>query len=336
MKKAITIGIVLAMLAVAGPAAFARQSSAAAPAKASETAQTAAPDRVVVPLSNPSLPARIEASIMRGSITVKGYGGKDVTVEARIREKAVGPEFGTYFVGKDGKSMVDRPLAMATPDPAMAAAYAEGRNYVKVLGQKKEERSHEGMKLITAPLTGLQVEEEDNTVRINTESWKYAIDLTIQVPVSSSLELRSMNDGDIVVENVSGNLEVQNQRGVTTLRDVSGNIVANSVTGDIEAVMSRVATDKPLAFSTMNGDIDVTFPADLKASVKLKIRQGNIYSDFDVALKQAPQKIEEASRPEGGKYRISFEKGLYGLINGGGREISFSSAMGNVYIRKKK
>ncbi|MEN6309989.1 MAG: DUF4097 family beta strand repeat-containing protein, partial [Acidobacteriota bacterium] len=185
-------------------------------------------------------------------------------------------------------------------------------------------------------LTGLQVEEEDNTVRISTESWKQAIDLIVQVPVSSSLEIRSMNDGSIVVENVSGNLEVQNQRGPITLRNVSGNVVANTMSGDIEAVMTRVAADKPLAFSTMNGDIDVTFPADLKASVKMKTRQGIIYSDFDVVLKPTPQKVEEAATPERGKYRISFDKGIFGAINGGGQEITFTSSMGNIFIRKKK
>ncbi len=47
------------------------------------------PDRAVVPLSNPTKPARIEVSVMRGSITVKGYQGKDIIVEARVREKAL-------------------------------------------------------------------------------------------------------------------------------------------------------------------------------------------------------------------------------------------------------
>ena len=47
------------------------------------------PDRAVVPLTDPSKPAKIEVSIMRGSITVKGYPGREIIVEARVREKAL-------------------------------------------------------------------------------------------------------------------------------------------------------------------------------------------------------------------------------------------------------
>ena len=55
------------------------------------------PDRAVVPLTNPGKPAKIEVSIMRGSITVKAYEGKDIVVEARVREKALGGYLGGVY-----------------------------------------------------------------------------------------------------------------------------------------------------------------------------------------------------------------------------------------------
>lgn len=42
-------------------------------------------DRVVVPLSDPSRGVTLKASLLSGSITVKGYSGKDVIVEAVSR-----------------------------------------------------------------------------------------------------------------------------------------------------------------------------------------------------------------------------------------------------------
>ena len=333
MKKMIGIGIVLTMLAVAGPAAATRQSSGTArvPEKVSEPELSAQPDRAVVPLSDPAKPARVEVSLMRGGLIIKGYEGKEVIVEARIREKAVG-EMDKAIV------LVDKELAGTGAPPAAIAG--TGYNWAKPFSQEKDrkERSHEGMKLITAAVTGLHVEEEDNVVTISTDAWKYAIDMTIQVPASASLQIGRGDAllGQIVVENVGGDIEIQNANGPVTLRNVSGNIVANTVHGDIEAVVSRVAADKPLAFSTMNGDIDVTFPADLKATVKMKTRRGNVYSDFDVVLKQAPEKIQEVATTDRGRYRIAFDKGLSGAINGGGQEISFTSYTGNIFIRKKK
>jgi DUF4097 and DUF4098 domain-containing protein YvlB len=192
------------------------------------------------------------------------------------------------------------------------------------------------MKKLGVVSTGLEVEESNNLVSISAESWKYAVDITIQVPRTSSLELHSTNDGDIVVENVGGEIEVENVNGSNTLRNISGNAVVNTVNGDVTVTMTRVTPDKPMSFSSMNGDVDVTLPADIKANVKMKSQQGEIYSDFDITLKQAPQKAEEVSKSGKGKYRISFEKNIYGAINGGGPEYAFNTFNGDVFIRKGK
>ena len=49
------------------------------------SAEDASPDRVNVPLTDPSRPAVVNASLMNGGITVTGYAGKEVIVEARPR-----------------------------------------------------------------------------------------------------------------------------------------------------------------------------------------------------------------------------------------------------------
>ena len=41
------------------------------------------PDRVNVPFSDPSRPKMLKASVLNGSIVVKGYNGKEAIVEAR-------------------------------------------------------------------------------------------------------------------------------------------------------------------------------------------------------------------------------------------------------------
>ncbi len=51
-------------------------------------AQDAAPaagDKISVNLSDPSRPATVKASLLNGSITVKGYDGKEVVAEAHVR-----------------------------------------------------------------------------------------------------------------------------------------------------------------------------------------------------------------------------------------------------------
>jgi hypothetical protein len=348
MKRIIGKLAILALLASSGALALAQQ--------APQPKKTPEPDRAVIPLSNPAKPARVEASVMWGSITVKGYEGKDIIAEARVREKALLEGQGLFApyaksaLEADELSKLAETAAKSAEAQAKAAeAQARVANEVQekmtqqleaqlaaAQQEPKKERSHEGMKLITAALTGLTVEENNNTVTVSTGSMRNAVDLTLQVPYSSSLSLRSMMGGRIVVENVSGEVEVNAANGDVTLRNVSGNAVVHTMSGDIEATIAKVSPDKPLSFSNMGGDIDITLPADTKADLRLKSQMGNIYSDFDVALKPAPQRVEETGKTELGKYRISFDKGIYGTINGGGQEISLTTFNGNIYLRRQK
>lgn len=284
-------------------------------------AQDAKTDRAVVPLTDPAKPALIKADVLMGSITVKGYDGKEVIVEAKVRERSLTDE------DDEGEAAI-RPVR---PIEAVGAVGAKEDK-----DEKDKAAKVAGMKKLGVVSTGLEVEESNNVVSISTESWKYAVDITIQVPRASSLELHLTNDGDIVVENVSGEIEVENVNGSNTLRNISGNAVVNTVNGDVTVTMTRVTPDKPMSFSSMNGDVDVTLPADIKANVKMKSQQGEIYSDFDITLKPVPQKAEEVSKSGKGKYRISFEKNIYGAINGGGPEYSFNTFNGDVFIRKGK
>jgi hypothetical protein len=69
----------------------------------------------------------------------------------------------------------------------------------------------------------------------------------------------------------------------------------------------------------------------------MKSDNGEIHSDFDIRLDASSrQPIVEDNRSGRGKYRVRFEKAMYGSINGGGPEMQFTTFNGNVYIRKPK
>jgi Putative adhesin len=196
-------------------------------------------------------------------------------------------------------------------------------------------RSEGGPKRLAISTTGLSVEEENNEVRINTESYMRTIDVTVSVPVHTSLKLRAVNDGNIVVTGVDGELDVDDINGSVTLNNVSGSVVAHALNGRVLATFNRVDAKKSMAFSSLNGDIDVTFPTDLKANVSIKSDRGDVFSDFDVQLQAtAPQPVVEDSRGHGGKYRVKIDKTVHGTINGGGPEIQFTNFQGQIYIRK--
>jgi DUF4097 and DUF4098 domain-containing protein YvlB len=192
-----------------------------------------------------------------------------------------------------------------------------------------------GPKRIAMSSTGLSVEEENNEVHINTESHMRPIDLSISVPVHTSLHLRAVNEGDIVVTGVNGDIDVDDVNGSVTLSNISGSAVAHALNGKLLVTFKSINPQKSMAFSSLNGDVDVTFPAELKANVSLRSDMGDVFSDFDVQMKTAAaQPIVEDSRKEGGKYRVKIDKTVHGTIGGGGPEMQFTNFNGSIYIRK--
>jgi hypothetical protein len=218
--------------------------------------------------------------------------------------------------------------------------YAGKEVIVEVSPEQADEEIPKGkaegkMRLIPNTSVGLTAEEEDNTVTVSAGlgGMSRRTDLVIQVPSSCSMKLSTVNEGDITVENVSGDLEVNNTNGSITLRQIAGSAVAQTVNGEVKVSFTQVNAAKAMSFSSLNGDIDVTFPASLKATVRLKSDQGEIYSDFDVQMQKSEARVDRNEKG-GGKYRVTLEKAMQGTINGGGQEIQFSNFNGDIYIRK--
>lgn len=197
-------------------------------------------------------------------------------------------------------------------------------------------RGAEGMKRIQNTSMGLTAEEEDNVLTIGAHPGR-EVDLTIQVPVNTSLKLTCVNGGDIAVDHISGEIEVNNINGGVRLTNVSGSVIAHALNKNVVVKLNSITPDKSMSFSSLNGDVDVTLPADTKARVKLKTDNGEIYSDFDVKLDASAQHpIVEDGRANRGKYRVRIDHAMYGTINGGGPEFQFQTFNGNIYIRKAK
>ncbi|UCG27939.1 MAG: DUF4097 family beta strand repeat protein [Bacteroidales bacterium] len=191
----------------------------------------------------------------------------------------------------------------------------------------------QGMKKISASSFNLSAEEEDNIVEIGSSSWKSAINLEIQVPQKFSLDVGTVNQGNITIQNVDGTLEVSNVNGSITLTNVSGSVVTNTVNGKILVDLVRVDTDTPMSFASFNGDVDVTLPGSVKATAKMKSTSGDIYTDFEVEFERKKSKVDESD--EEGVYKVTIDEYVYGNLNGGGPEFVFKNYHGNIYLRKK-
>lgn len=275
-------------------------------------AQDSPVDKAEVPLTDPSKPAVVKASLITGSIMVTGYNGKTVNVEART----------VFEEPEEAEAEEEKEMELEAEETKMAA--------------KKKDKA-KGMIRIRNTSSGLSIEEENNVVVVKSHSFMHKVILSIKVPFKTSLKLKTINDGEIMVEKVDGDLDVSNVNGPLNLKNVSGTVVAHTTNGEVMVTFDRVNLDKPMSFATFNGDVDVTFPANAKFNLKMKSDQGEIYSDFKLEMKTpSPQPVKKSEEKDKEKFVVKFDKSVYGLLNGGGEEIQFKTFSGDIYIRRKR
>ena len=258
-------------------------------------AQADAAKRIAVPLSDPSQPVVLSASLIRGSIQVTGHDGAEVIVEARERVK------------RKDCDQCDH--------------------------ERKESGKAAGLRRIPNTSVGLTVEERDNRVTVSSESWNRGIELVIQVPRRTSLHLETVNGGDLLISDVEGDHELQNTNGGISALDVRGSLVANTTNGDVEVRLLEITPDKAMSFSTFNGDVEVQLPSSLRATLLLNPGQGEIYTDFEVRLQPVEPVVKSTPRHSGFKVEVSQE--VQGTVGAqGGPEMRFRTFNGSIYLRK--
>ena len=213
----------------------------------------------------------------------------------------------------------------------------EGKDVVVDIETEKHSESSTsggGMKRIGGGGAEVTAQEDDNTVTVNA-GLSHVTRMTVKIPQSvAELTVSTVNDGDISVSNVSGQMEINNVNGWIHCESISGSVVANTINGDLIVGFKAIDPKAAMAFSTLNGKIDVTFPADLKVNVKLKAEQGDIYSDFDVDVDKGHPTVEK--KTEDHMYRINIDDWVLGKIGGGGPELMMKTTQGSVYVRKAK
>jgi hypothetical protein len=118
---------------------------------------------------------------------------------------------------------------------------------------------------------------------------------------------------------------------------VGGSILAHSLHGGLSATVVRLDSQKPSSFSTFNGRIDLTLPADLHANLNMRSDQGDVYLDQGFDFKPLANPSGGVQRSESvGMIKLKLDNTARGAINGGGVEINIRSFNGSILVHKGK
>lgn len=265
-----------------------------------------------VPFSNPAGPMKLVVDIKTGSVVVKGTARKDVLVKYSSEKE------------RDEETERDEEEEHDKHDKHKLKINVDvdnGRN------------SKDGLKKISGGSMDLEASEYQNTVKITSDNWNESMTMTVEVPSTINMHVKTYNDGDLYVSNITGIVELTNYNGAITAKGISGTVVAQTYNGDIKIAYDKLTPDTPLSYVNYNGDIDLSFPPTLKASVKMKTKQGEIYSGFDAQIQKSQPVTKNESKS--GAYKVVIDDWVKMDINGGGPEITVKSYNGDIYIRKK-
>lgn len=252
-------------------------------------------------------------------------------------------------------------------------------NEVVVTSSLNDKRKHEvrkdGLRRLDDEVS-FALSESGNVVVVaivGENAWAaHGSEFSIKVPRSTSLVVRTEAGGDIEVEKVEGDLDINSMNGEVTLHDIASSAVINTMNGEIHATFKQ-APVKPVSFSTMNGEISLFLPGDTKANLRMRTHNGSILTDFSADLlktKNEPRAVvaDEADNraplapgmpippvapvaPVAGQHAESDDdrevsqeirsamiggKSITGTLNGGGVDISLTSMNGTVTVRHTK
>lgn len=217
---------------------------------------------------------------------------------------------------------------------------------IEVIGEDREDAMFEvtvadgSRKIVTPSGTqsirgggySLEVDEEDNEISLDMDWRVNKVMVVARVPRHADVELQTVNDGEIIVSNLIGNLELYNTNGPITAKNISGSVIAESVNDTIDISFASLDPDNASSMDSINGDLILGLPDGVGVTTQLDTSQGEIYSDFEVEVQPAEQVVEREEDED--RVSIYIESVIVAKINGGGPIVRMKSLHGDINIRK--
>lgn len=160
------------------------------------------------------------------------------------------------------------------------------------------------------------------------QGYEVKYDFELQVPRDTATDLKTINDGEIKMENVSGDYKVNNINGGIEMTEVVGSGKVYALNGRVKVLFRENPREKS-SFGSLNGEVRVTFQPDLNADLRFKTFNGGVYTDYPVSYLPAPA---AAGERHNGKFVYKSNEWSAVRVGHGGPELSFDAFNGNIRI----
>ena len=154
------------------------------------------------------------------------------------------------------------------------------------------------------------------------------MDFELHVPRNVDIKVRTVNEGRVVVRNVTGNFIARNVNGDIELDSMAGSGTAHTVNGPVK-VTFRENPRENSSFQSVNGNIELFFARGLSADFRFKTFNGSVFSDFPVTALPVHAVQEEH---HGGKVVFRADRFTAARVSSGGPEIKIETLNGEIRI----
>ena len=107
-----------------------------------------------------------------------------------------------------------------------------------------------------------------------------SVDYTVQVPNHAHLANIENVNGKVHISGVSGDIKAATVNGANLVEDAVASLNLETVNGLIKAQLVRLGDGQQASFNAVNGNIEVTLPANADATVTASTVNGGIASEF--------------------------------------------------------
>jgi DUF4097 and DUF4098 domain-containing protein YvlB len=246
---------------------------------------------------------------INGSIKVQGYDGDQILIEAERTIKAK-----TDARLEQGKKEMQ--LQVIDRVDTLIVYVGGGCNHFGYHSNRKHN-------------SGWSYQWDCNNGDCN-PPYDYTFNFTVKVPGGINVEVSTVNDGNVMVENVKGKVKAENVNGAIRLSELAGQTYASTINGDVDVEYSRNPNQDSRYYS-LNGDINALFVKGLAANMSFKSFNGDLYTNVP-QLEGMPAMIEKTKSDKGTSLKIGRNRFK---IGSGGALLDFETFNGDVIVKEK-
>lgn len=157
---------------------------------------------------------------------------------------------------------------------------------------------------------------DNNNSSRGRDNFEVDMHYVVRVPAGAKLNVDDVN-GNVTVTGADADSKIETVNG-DIIFDGAGAASLETVNGKVVGTFSRAAWEGTMSVQTVNGSVELTFPADLSADVTGETVNGSINSIFPIT-------IDQGFGP----------KSFKGRIGAGGRKLRIETVNGGITLRKK-